>query len=107
MHHATSLLVAAAACALLSLATASWLVARASGFTQALLATVMVLQLAIVVSMARAHHRTRRQLNELEQMVESDPATGCLNRRGFARVLDDAIAAAMPARRDVALLALD
>jgi diguanylate cyclase (GGDEF)-like protein len=66
-----------------------------------------VLQIAILASMMRAHRRTRHQLNALEQMVESDPATGCLNRRGFSRALDDAIASALPTRRDVALLALD
>ena len=107
VHRTTWLLAAGMACALLSLATASWLVASASGSARALLATVVVLQLVILDSMARAHRRTRRQLNALEHMVESDPATGCLNRRGFARALDDAIAAALPMRRDVALLALD
>ena len=107
LRHSTSLLVAAVACALVSLVTALGVAARASGTAQGLLTTFIVLQLAVVVFITRAHRRTRRELRALEQMVESDPATGCLNRRGFARALDDAIAAALPVRRDVALLALD
>ena len=106
-HHTTLLLAGGMTCAVVSLATASWLVANASGLARLLLGTIALLQVAILASMGRAHRQTRRQLNALEQMVESDPATGCLNRRGFERALDGAVTAALATRRDMALLAVD
>jgi diguanylate cyclase (GGDEF)-like protein len=44
---------------------------------------------------------------ELAPMVHADPATGCLNRRGFALQLDRALADARRRRGDIALLAVD
>jgi diguanylate cyclase (GGDEF)-like protein len=44
---------------------------------------------------------------ELAPLVNADPATGCLNRRGFAIQMDRAIADARRRRGDVALLAVD
>jgi diguanylate cyclase (GGDEF)-like protein len=44
---------------------------------------------------------------ELAPMVHADPATGCLNRRGFAQQLERALADARRRRGDVALLAVD
>ena len=44
---------------------------------------------------------------ELVPMVHADPATGCLNRRGFALQLERALADARRRRGDVALLAVD
>jgi diguanylate cyclase (GGDEF)-like protein len=44
---------------------------------------------------------------ELSPMVNADPATGCLNRRGFAARLEHALAEARRRRGDVALLAVD
>jgi diguanylate cyclase (GGDEF)-like protein len=44
---------------------------------------------------------------ELAPMVHADPATGCLNRRGFALQFERALADARRRRGDVALLAVD
>jgi len=44
---------------------------------------------------------------ELVPMVHADPATGCLNRRGFALQLERALEDARRRRGDVALLAVD
>jgi diguanylate cyclase (GGDEF)-like protein len=44
---------------------------------------------------------------ELAPMVNADPATGCLNRRGFALRLERALTEARRRRGDVALLAVD
>jgi diguanylate cyclase (GGDEF)-like protein len=44
---------------------------------------------------------------ELVPMVHADPATGCLNRRGFALQLERALSDARRRRGDVALLAVD
>ncbi|HEX7942937.1 MAG TPA: GGDEF domain-containing protein, partial [Gemmatimonadaceae bacterium] len=44
---------------------------------------------------------------ELAPLVNADPATGCLNRRGFAIQMDRAIAEARRKNGDVALLAVD
>ena len=44
---------------------------------------------------------------ELAPLVNADPATGCLNRRGFAIQLERALMDARRRRGDVALLALD
>jgi diguanylate cyclase (GGDEF)-like protein len=44
---------------------------------------------------------------ELAPMVNADPATGCLNRRGFAIQLERALGDARRRRAEVALLAVD
>jgi diguanylate cyclase (GGDEF)-like protein len=44
---------------------------------------------------------------ELAPLVNADPATGCLNRRGFAIQMERAIAEARRRQSDVALLAVD
>jgi diguanylate cyclase (GGDEF)-like protein len=71
------------------------------------LTIVMLLQLAVIACTLSALRMMSGQLTMLSRAVESDPATGCLNRRGFARALEDALANACVHRSDVALLALD
>jgi diguanylate cyclase (GGDEF)-like protein len=44
---------------------------------------------------------------ELAPMVHADPATGCLNRRGFALELERALVGARARRGEIALLAID
>ena len=44
---------------------------------------------------------------ELAPLVNADPATGCLNRRGFAIQLERALAEARRRRGEIALLAVD
>jgi diguanylate cyclase (GGDEF)-like protein len=65
------------------------------------------LQLVVIGSSLSARSIMSRYLAELAQVAESDPATGCLNRRGFARVLDEALTSAVVTRSEVALLSLD
>jgi len=45
--------------------------------------------------------------SEIAPLVHADPATGCLNRRGFALQLERALGDARRRRGDVALLAVD
>jgi diguanylate cyclase (GGDEF)-like protein len=71
------------------------------------LVPVMLLQLAVVAFALVAQRGMAAQLKMLARLIESDPATGCLNRRGFARAFDEALAEAAKTRSDVALLALD
>ena len=70
-----------------------------------LLPFVMLLQIAVTGCILGARSAISHRLAALEELVESDPATGCLNRRGFERALDAALA--VTTQRDVALLALD
>ncbi len=51
--------------------------------------------------------RIEQRLAQALALVESDPATGCLNRRGFGGVLDGLLAVDGRTKRDVAMLALD
>ncbi|MEO8621509.1 MAG: GGDEF domain-containing protein [bacterium] len=83
------------------------LVALLNTAPAALLPIVLVLQIAIFGCVLAARLAIGHRLDALEQLVESDPATGCLNRRGFQRALDDALVSAARTQRDVALLALD
>ena len=48
-----------------------------------------------------------RMSQELESMVETDPLTGCVNRRGFERSLAREMARATRAGSELSLLALD
>ncbi len=71
------------------------------------LVPVMMLQLGVIICAVVAKRGVSGQLALLSRMIESDPATGCLNRRGFARAFDEALTVAADRRSDVALLALD
>lgn len=71
------------------------------------LVPVILLQVTVIVCAVTAQRGMTGQLELLGRMIESDPATGCLNRRGFARALDDALNVATRTRTDVSLLALD
>jgi diguanylate cyclase (GGDEF)-like protein len=71
------------------------------------LVPVMLLQLAVVAFALVAQRGMAAQLKLLARLIESDPATGCLNRRGFARAFDEALADAAEIHSDVSLLALD
>ena len=68
---------------------------------------LMVLQIAVISCIIGTRAVMSRRLRVLEELAEHDPATGCLNRRGFARALDTALANASATGSDVALLALD
>jgi diguanylate cyclase (GGDEF)-like protein len=82
-------------------------VALLGGASVALLPLVVVLQIAAIGCILGARSAVSRRLAALEQLAESDPATGCLNRRGFERALDAALTSAVAGKREVALLALD
>lgn len=71
------------------------------------LVPVMLLQLAVITCALVAQRGMAGQLELLSRMIESDPATGCLNRRGFARAFGEALTVAASRRSDIALLALD
>lgn len=72
-----------------------------------LLALIVVLQVTLIGCTLGAHLAVSRRLAALERLADSDPATGCLNRRGFERALDSALTSALATQNDVALLALD
>ena len=57
-----------------------------------------------ITAVGRAHNRVRGQL---ATMVLTDPLSGCLNRRGLARVLGREVARAARARTELSLIALD
>ena len=104
-EHFFSLMLASTIAALVSLAAVAALLAGAQ--QGALLPLVLVLQIALVSCLLAARATISHRLLMLEQMTEADPATGCLNRRGFERALESALVAAAAARSEVALLALD
>lgn len=91
--------------AIASLTAATIFVAVAPNTTW--LYVVVLLQLAVIACTLGAQRMMSGELAMLSRMAESDPATGCLNRRGFARAFDEALAAAVVKQSDVALLALD
>lgn len=68
---------------------------------------LIVLQIAVISCIIGTRAVMSRRLRALEDLAEHDPATGCLNRRGFARALDSALTRAIEGNGDVALLALD
>ena len=72
-----------------------------------LIPLIVVLQTALIGCILGARIAVSRRLTALERLADSDPATGCLNRRGFERALDSALTSALTSQRDVALLALD
>jgi diguanylate cyclase (GGDEF)-like protein len=113
LHRATAdahprhaaLLIVGAICALASLGIAAMHLFGAS--PPAWLGTIAILQLTVVACVVDARWSMARHLRTLSELVESDPATGCLNRRGFARALDEALATAVAGRSDVAVLSID
>jgi diguanylate cyclase (GGDEF)-like protein len=68
---------------------------------------IALFQIAVVGCMLAARDEISRKVDELAALADADPATGCLNRRGFARVLDAAIAKAQGTREEMALLSVD
>jgi diguanylate cyclase (GGDEF)-like protein len=100
-----ALMLASIVCAITSIvAAAAFLAVRANA---GWLALVLLLQLAVIACVFVAQRAMSRQIALLSRLIESDPATGCLNRRGFAHAFHDALAAAAENNTDVALLALD
>lgn len=63
--------------------------------------------LLVAVGLALVVAVLRKMLGEAQQASEVDPLSGLLNRRGFLRRSDAAIARAVPSRGEVALLMLD
>ena len=100
-----ALMLASTIAAIGSLLTLAALAAGSS--VNGLIPFVVLLQIAAICCTLAARHAISHRLSALEELAESDPATGCLNRRGFARALDVAIASAIDTQHDVALLALD
>ena len=104
-EHFSSLMLTSTIVAIASLAAVAALLAGAR--QAALLPLLLVLQIALIGCIVGARAAISNRLLMLEQLTEADPATGCLNRRGFERALQSALAAAAVAPSDVALLALD
>ena len=100
-----SLMLAGAICAIASLSVVAMVARGALSGTG--LALIGILQIAAIGCTLGARSAMAHHLATLAELVESDPATGCLNRRGFARALDEALATATARQSDVALLSLD
>lgn len=102
---ADGMLLGGVACAVLAAGAAA---SAAMGIPAAVAATASVLLLAGAIALVlRARALAAQRIDMLEDLADSDPATGCLNRRGFARALDETLIEASPNRREVSLLALD
>jgi diguanylate cyclase (GGDEF)-like protein len=101
----TALMLASVVCAIVSLLAATIFIIGT--LSPVWLTIVVLLQLAVIVSSLGALRMMSGQLAMLSRAIESDPATGCLNRRGFARAFETALATASETRSDVALLSLD
>lgn len=100
-----TLLNAAVACMIIGTTVAG---AIALGYVgRGAIGVVIVGQILAVVAVLNARARIGDQLHAVHRLAECDPATGCLNRRGFARALDQVLSEASVDQRDVALLALD
>lgn len=100
-----TLMLASAICAIVSLIAAGALIVGA--LSAEWLTILVALQVAVIACTFGANRVMSRQFDMMSRAIESDPATGCLNRRGFARAFDMALANASATRSDVALLALD
>ena len=100
----TALTLVSVSCAIASIVAATFL--AITGLSP-LFGVLVLLQIALIACVVGARRSMSRHLAALTRLVESDPATGCLNRRGFARAFDEALLSAVVARNDVALLALD
>jgi predicted signal transduction protein with EAL and GGDEF domain len=86
--------------AVVSLAAVGLLLARPTLLPLAPL--LMLLQIAVISCIIGARAVTSRRVQALEDLAEHDPATGCLNRRGFARALDSALTRALQGNGEVA-----
>jgi diguanylate cyclase (GGDEF)-like protein len=104
-HRFAALMLGSVVCAIVSLASAAAFVAFAPRVEW--MYVVVLLQFAVIGCALGAQRIMSGQLAALSHMAESDPATGCLNRRGFARAFDEALTAAVDNQSDVAVLALD
>ena len=85
----------------IAVAVAAW------RWSSAGLTAVGVAQIALLVLILRARRSITRCIHELVALADIDPATGCLNRRGFAHAVDAALTVAAQVQGDVAMLALD
>jgi diguanylate cyclase (GGDEF)-like protein len=90
-----------------TIALAATAVVLVSGATQPWLSAAAATQAAAVGLGLASWFAARRRLARVTQMTEYDPATGCLNRRGFARALGETLQSAVAMHGDVALLAID
>jgi diguanylate cyclase (GGDEF)-like protein len=68
---------------------------------------VFVSQIAVVALLLRARRSVARCIHDLIALADIDPATGCLNRRGFAHAVDAALMVAARTHGEIAMLALD
>ena len=82
-------------------------VGLASGSPPPWLAAAVATQSAAIVLGVSAWIAARRRLARVTRMTEYDPATGCLNRRGFARALGETLEGAVAMHGEIALLAID
>ena len=80
-EHFSSLMLTSTIAAIASLAVVAALLAGAR--QAALLPLLLVLQIALIGCIVGARAAISNRLLMLEQLTEADPATGCLNRRGF------------------------
>lgn len=71
------------------------------------LIAVVVSQIAVIALLVYARRSIARCIHDLQALAEIDPATGCLNRRGFAHAVDAALMVAAKAEGEIAMLALD
>lgn len=83
------------------MASAAW------WWSSPVLLAIAISQVAVVVLLLYARSIVLARLVELETLADIDPATACLNRRGFARAMDVALANAARTHGGVAMLALD
>jgi diguanylate cyclase (GGDEF)-like protein len=104
-HRFTALMLTSVICAIVSLITA--VIFLGGTLSTGWFVVVGLLQFAVIACTLGALYLMSGQIKALSRATESDPATGCLNRRGFARAFDIALANAAQQRNDVALLALD
>ena len=104
-HRFASLTTGNILCAVASLLVVATLsVGQVDAVRLLLVALIQVMAIGFMMS---ARIAMTRHLASLDRVIESDPATGCLNRRGFARALDEALTSAARAEHEVALLAID
>ncbi len=71
------------------------------------LGIVALSQVVVIALVFIARRIISGRFTELQTLANVDPATGCLNRRGFAHALDEALVRAANRQHELAMLALD